>query len=344
MERPEILSKEAGQSAARVIDEMSRLYYLSRAIHVAAELGIADCLTEAPVALEDIAKKTGTDATCLKRLLRFLSAYGIFMATADNLFCNTTLSSALRSDHPNSVRAALRRVGDFWWSAVGQMEHAIRTGQSAFVHVHGVDFFQYLKASPDVQKRFDQGMASISDADDAAIAAAYEFGQFRRIIDVGGGQGGLLVQILRRVPAATGVLFEQPQVLERAIRLRDAGLGSRSEMVAGDFFKSVPAGGDCYVIKGVLHDFDDDHCVKILSNCRKSVNPQGRVVIANHDLPSTIDGPHPNLTMDIQMMTLLRGRERTIAEWLDLFRCSGLELGRIFQTSVGFIIVEGIPV
>jgi|SRR5215470_14314520 len=344
MEKPDILSKEAGQSAARVVDEMSRLYYLSRAIHVAAELGIADCLTEAPVALEDIAEKTGTDATCLKRLLLFLSAYGIFVQTSDNMFCNTTLSSVLRSDHPNSVRAALRRIGDFWWSAVGQMEHAIRTGQSAFVHVHGVDFFQYLKASPDVQKRFDQGMASISDADDAAIAAAYEFGRFRRIIDVGGGRGGLLVQILKHVPAATGVLFEQPQVLERATRLADAGLGGRSEMVAGDFFKSVPAGGDCYVIKGVLHDFDDDHCVTILTNCRKSVTPQGRVVIANHDLPSIIDGPHPNLTMDIQMMTLLRGRERTIVDWSELFRRSGLEPGRTFQTSVGFVIVEGMPV
>ena len=344
MERPEILSKEAGRSAARVVDEMSRLYYLSRAIHVAAELGIADHLTEAPVALDEIAKETRTDATCLKRLLRFLSAYGVFVETSEDMFCNTTLSLVLRSDHPNSVRVALRRVGDFWWSAVGQMEHSIRSGQSAFVHVHGVDFFQYLKASPDIQKRFDQGMAGISDADDAAIAAAYEFGRFRRIIDIGGGQGGLLVQILRHVPAATGVLFEQSQVLERATRLSDAGLGGRSEMVAGDFFKSVPAGGDCYVIKGVLHDFDDDHCVKILSNCRKSVNPQGRVVIANHDLPSIIDGPHPNLTMDIQMMTLLRGRERTTAEWSDLFRRSGLELGRTFQTSVGFIIVEGIPV
>src|SRR5262245_36493352 len=344
MEKPEILSKEAGRSAARVIDEMSRLYYLSRAIHVAAELGIADHIAEVPVALDEIARESRTDATCLKRLLRFLSAYGIFVETSEDLFCNTTLSSVLRSDHPNSVRAALRRVGDFWWSAVGQMEHSIRSGQSAFAHLHGVDFFQYLKANPDVQKRFDQGMARISDADDAAIAAAYDFSRFSRIIDVGGGQGGLLVQILRQVPAATGILFEQPQVLERATRLGDAGLGSRSEMVAGDFFKSIPAGGDCYVIKGVLHDFDDDQCVKILSNCRKSVNSNGRVVIANHDLPSSVDGPHPNLTMDIQMMTLLRGRERTIAEWVELFRQSGLRLGGTFETSVGFTIVEGVPV
>src|SRR5215510_4694192 len=130
MERPEILSKEAGRSAARVVDEMSRLYYLSRAIHVAAELGIADHLTEAPVALDEIAKATRTDAACLKRLLRFLSAYGIFVETSQDLFCNTTLSSVLRSDHPHSVRTGLRRIGDFWWSAVSSLEHSIRTGQS----------------------------------------------------------------------------------------------------------------------------------------------------------------------------------------------------------------------
>jgi hypothetical protein len=117
MEKPEILSKEAGRSAARVIDEMSRLYYVSRAIHVAAELGIADHLTESSIALDEIAKETNTDATCLKRLLRFLSAYGIFVETSPGLFCNTPLSSVLRSDHPNSVRAGLRRIGDFWWSA-----------------------------------------------------------------------------------------------------------------------------------------------------------------------------------------------------------------------------------
>src|SRR5262245_37396520 len=128
MEKPEILSKDAGRSAARVIDEMSRLYYLSRAIHVAAELGIADHITEAPVALDEIAKETRTDATCLKRLLRFLSAYGIFVETSQGLFCNTTLSLVLRSDHPNSVRAGLRRIGAFWCADVGRMEQSIWNG------------------------------------------------------------------------------------------------------------------------------------------------------------------------------------------------------------------------
>ena len=180
MEKPELFSKQAGQSAARLIDEMSRLYYLSRAIHVAAELGIADCLGATPVAFEAIAEQTKTNAAYLKRLVRFLSGYGIFVEISSDRIANTELSSVLRNDHPNSISANLRRIGAFWWSAVGHMDHSIRTGESAFTHVHDVPFFQYLKAHPDIQMRFDVAMARISDADNAAIAAAYDFARFRR--------------------------------------------------------------------------------------------------------------------------------------------------------------------
>lgn len=343
MEMPELFSKQAGESAARIVDEMARFYYLSRAIHVAAELGIADHLGEKPAALDAIAANTKIDPASLKRLVRFLSGYGIFEERSPDGFCNTALSAVLRSDHPQSVVASVRRVGDFWWSAVGHMEHSIRTGESAFMHLHGVSFFQYLKEHPETQQRFDIAMARISDADDAAVAAAYDFARFRRIADIGGGRGGLLVQILLRAPAATGILYEQPQVIERATRLKEAGLDARSELIAGDFFVSVPAGCDCYVIKGVLHDFDDETCIKILSNFRKAMPPEGRVVIANADLPERIDGPHPNRTMDIQMMTLLRGRERSLAEWSDLFQRAGLRVAGTFPTNVGFVLVEGKP-
>jgi O-methyltransferase domain len=249
----------------------------------------------------------------------------------------------LRSDHPTSISANVRRIGAFWWSAVGHMDHTVRTGESAFTHAHGVPFFQYLGTHPDIQKRFDVAMAKISDADDAAVATAYDFTRFSRIVDVAGGQGGLLVQILKNAPDATGVLFEQAQVVARATRLVDAGLKERSEMVAGDIFKSMPAGGDCYVIKGVLHDFDNEDCIKILSNCRRAASHNGCVVIANLNIPSQIDGPHPNRTMDIQMMTLLRGRERTIGEWSDLLQRSGLTPGNTIHTSVGFVLVESRP-
>ena len=343
MEKPELLSNDAGQSAARLIDEMSRLYHLSRAIHVAAEAGLADRLGNEPVALDRLAEQTGTNAAALKRLLRFLAAYRVFEERSPDRFCNTTLSSVLRDDHPNSVRANLRRIGGFWWSAVGELEHSIRTGEAAFTHVHGMPFFQYLRANPDVQRRFDEAMARISDSDDAAVAAAFDFKRFRRIVDVGGGRGGLLVQILSRAPDASGVLFEQPQVLKQTTRLQEAGLLGRAELVAGDFFQSVPAGGDCYVIKGVLHDFDDEQCVTILTNCRRAMSADGCVVIANQDLPSPLSGPHPNLTMDIQMMALLGGRERSAPDWSRLFERSGLKPSDTVDTDRGFTLVQGKP-
>lgn len=344
MDIPSLLSKDAQQSASRVIDEMSRLYYLSRAIHIVAELGLADQLDDKPVTSRVLAQKTETDSAALSRLLIFLSAYGIFHQEPDGTFSHTELSSVFRRDHPNSVRAILRRIGAFWWSAIGDLEYSIRTGESAFNHVHGMPFFQFLKENPDIQKRFDEGMAQVSDADDAAVAAAYNFNRFDRIVDVGGGRGGLLTQILKRAPKAKGILFEQPQVIDQATRLAESDLSDRTELVGGDFFDSVVEGGDCYVIKGVLHDFDDDQCVTILSNCRKAMNAHGRIVIANRDLPSPDDGPHPNLTMDIQMMALLSGRERSEADWSELFRRSGLQLVGSIQSDVGFTVVDGMPI
>jgi len=343
MQKPELLSSDAGQSAARMIDEMSRLYYLSRAIHVAAELGIADQLAEEPVTVTRLAENTGTNSGALKRLLRFLSAYRVFEERAPDSFCNTALSLVLRDDHPQSVRANLRRIRTFWWSAIGELEHSVLTGESAFSHAHGVPFFQYLKSNEDIQQRFDNAMARISDSDDSAIASAYDFTRFKRIVDVGGGRGGLLVQILERAPDAFGVLFEQPQVIEVATRLDEAGLLDRSEKIGGDFFETAPEGADCYVIKGVLHDFSDDQCVTILSNCCEALRDGGCVLIANQDLPASIDGPHPNLTMDVQMMTLLHGRERSVHEWSELFQKSGLKIGDAIQTDVGFTLVEGTP-
>ncbi len=343
MEIPALVSRDAGQSAARLLDEMSRLFFVSRAIYVAAELGVADQLDDEPLAPAELAEKTGTNAAALGRLLQFLSAYGIFQRMPDGKFSQSPLSSVLRDDHPNSKRAGLRRFQPYWWAAVGEMEHSICTGESAFEKVHGVSFFQYLSGNSEIQSRFNEGMARTSDTDDAAIAAAYDFKKFSRIVDVGGGQGGLLSQILLVAPHSSGILFDQPQVVEQASRLKERGLSDRSERVGGNFFESVPGGADCYVIKGVLHDFNDDQCVTILSNCRKAVHANGRVLIANQDLPSPIDDPHPNLTMDIQMMTVLNGRERSEADWSELFRRSGLKIVDSYQTDVLFTLIDGVP-
>jgi C-methyltransferase len=336
-----MLSKEAGQSADQTIDEMSRLFILSRAIHVVAELGLADHVGDEPISPDDLAEETGTNAAALTRLLIFLSAYGVFQEIPAGKFSHTELSSVFRTDHPNSVRTRIQRVGAIMWSPFGGMEHTIRTGESAFNHVHGASFFQYLKENSGLQKPFDEGMAQKSDIDDTAIAAAYNFNQFNCVVDVAGGRGGLLTQILLIAPDVKGILFEQPQVIDQATLPEERGLSERIKLVGGNIFESVVGGGDCYVIKGVLHDFDDEQCVTILSNCRKVMDADGRLVISNQDLPSPIDGPHPNLTMDILMMAMLSGRERSEPEWSELFHRSGLKFVSSIQTDVGFTLIEG---
>lgn len=278
------------------------------------------------------------------RLLRFLAAYGVFRESPSERFSNTALSVVLRDDHPQSVRANLRRVDDSWWTAAGALEHAVRTGEAAFTHVHDMPFFEYMRAHAEAQKRFDDGMARSSDANDAAIAAAFDFTRFRRIVDVGGGRGGLLRQILLRAPDAQGVLFEQPQVVQQAPGLQESDPLSRAELVADNFFQSVPTGGDCYALKGVLHDFDDEQYVTILGNCRRAMRADGCVVLANQDLPSPIDGPHPSLTMDLHMMTLVGGRERSAADRSTLLRRAGLAARDGVETDVGFSLIEARPV
>ncbi len=343
MDIPALLSNEAGRSASRLVDEMSRLFWMSRAIHVAAELGISDQLNDEPLTATELAEKTGTNAAALGRLLQFLSAYGIFEKTPDGRFNHSPLSLVLREDHPNSKRATIRRHQPFYWASIAELEHSIRTGGSAFQHVHGVPFFDYMKENVEHQRLFDEAMAQISDEDNAGIVSAYDFGQFDQIVDVGGGKGGLLAEILKTTRNTRGILFDQPQVVEQAARLKENGLSDRYELVGGNFFEAVPRGADCYIIKGVLHDFDDEQCVKILSNCRKAVKRDGHVVIANLDLPATIDGPHHNLTMDIMMMSQLNGRERTQAAWAELFRRSELEIVEAYPTDVLFTVIDSVP-
>lgn len=342
LKEPALLSPGASRSAARMIDEMSRLYYLSRAIQAAAALAIADYLGDGSATAEALAGRSGCNAAALERLLRFLSAYGVFEQTASNQYRNTELSSAMREDHPQSARARLRQTGELWWPAAANLEQCVRGGESAFTVFHGAPVFDYLRQHSDVQQRFDEVMARISDADDAAVAQAYDFSRFSKIIDVGGGSGGLLAQILLRAPLANGILFDQTRHTATPARLDRAGVSARANCITGDFFDALPEGGDCYVIKGVLHDFDDDACVKILSNCRRAMKKEGVIVIANQDLPTPVTGPHPNLTLDIQMLVLINGRERSGDHWQDLFRLAGLKMLSATGTDVGFTLIEGV--
>ena len=342
MEMPVLLSQNATKSAANLMNEMSRLFFLARAIHVVAEFDIADHIGDGVTSITNLSKCTGTDASSLNRLLRFLSSYAIFLEVEPGEFRNTDLSNVMRQDHSDSIRPLLRRFGEEFWASVGQMEHSIITGNPTFERVVGMSRFEYMKNNPDLQKRFDEGMAKMSETEDSAIAGAYDFQHFRQIVDVGGGRGGLLAQILTRTPNARGVLFDQPQVLAQSILLNESSLSERCELIGGDFFQFVPSGGDCYIMKDVLHDFNDDQCVTILSNCRNAVSPGGRIIIAGRDLPTSLSEPHLNLIMDVHMMTLHGGRERTLPEWISVIHRAGLQYSKSYHTDVNFTLVEAI--
>jgi hypothetical protein len=338
---PRIFSSTAERSPAQLVREMSRWYLLSRAIHVVGELGIADRIGPEPVSILAVASALGLDASALFRLIRFLAAYGIFDEPASGEVRASPLSEVLRSDHPQSVRSSLLRYDEAWWHACGEMAYSIRTGRSAFPHANGATFFEHLAKNPTLQERFDAAMADISRADDAAVSEAYDFGIFHTIVDVGGGRGGLLAEILRRHPPVRGILFDQPQVVSRPDRLLEARLLDRCECVGGDFFQSVPSGGNCYIIKGVLHDFDDQQCVRILRNCASALAAGGRVLVADRIVPASKDGPHEILFIDLQMLVLLQGRERERSEWPPIFARSGLRLVAFHETDADFTLVEG---
>jgi hypothetical protein len=216
----------------------------------------------------------------------------------------------------------------------------IKTGESAFKHVCGVGFFDYLSAHPDAQVRFDRGMANVANAENPVVASAYDFGKFGRIVDVGGGRGGLLAEILKAHASPKGVLFDQPQVVAQPDYLKAAAVLDRCEVIGGNFFEAVPKGADAYVLKRIIHDWNDDTNEGILRRCRDAVVDGGRVLVVDAVVPAGNEF-HFSKPSDLLMMVLLDGRERTEADFRELFGRAGLKLNRIVPTASAVSIVEG---
>jgi C-methyltransferase len=324
--------------------EMSRAYLLSRAIHVAAELGVANHVGDTAVRASELARLTGSYEPYLERLLRFLAGYGIFAEAAPGSFLATPLSALLADGHPTSMRAGLSMVNSAWWAAVGDLDHAVRTGNTAFDFRHRQPFFAYLKENPQEQQSFDAGMASNSRSSDQAIARAYDFSRSGLLLDIGGGRGGLLKAVLERHANLRGQLFDQPQVIERAQAIEaSTALQGRLSYIAGDFFQAVPGGADTYLLKGVLHDFDDERCMQILKNCRRAMQPPSKLLIIER-LVSPDNLAHQAKTIDVLMMVLLGGRERPASAWADLLRGADFQLRQQLSTDSEFTISEATPI
>ena len=327
--------------------QMAVGHYVSRALHLAAKLGIADLLAGGAQDADALAAATDTHAQSLRRVLRLLASVGVFEEQADGRFALTPLGDALRSDVPFSSRASVMLfagigIQDSW----KELEYCVRTGQPAF-RKHSPDGNAFSSMDPEQTKIFDDAMATFAPATAAAIAAAYDFSGIETLVDVGGGNGALLIGILSAHRQLRGVVFDRPEPAERASKkVAEAGLESRCRVVAGDFFASVPSGGDAYLLKHVIHDWDDAQATAILENCRAVMKPKGRLLIAEGVYPPRIDrslegrGAAAN---DVNMLVATGGRQRSEAEFRALYKGAGFELTRIVETPARLALIEGEP-
>lgn len=310
----------------------------AQALTVAAELGIADLLAHGPQTVEALAAATKTDPGALKRLLRLLAAQGIFAEDPSGRFVQTPLGDALQADAPGSPRDFLRMIGREPFVAWARLIDAVRTGRPSFEQVFGAPRFAWLDRNPGAAALFQAAMVALGDDVIEPIVAACDFADTRLVVDVGGGHGRLLSAVLAAHPQVEGVLFDLPGGVAAA----EAGAGGplpRCRLEAGDFFEKVPPGGDAYLLKKVLHDWPDEDAVRILVNCRRAMAPGGRVLVAETVIPPG-NGPDPIKVMDVNMLVVTGGRERTTEEFATLFAQAGLKAGRVLPTGARISILE----
>ncbi|RKH42545.1 methyltransferase [Corallococcus llansteffanensis] len=326
---------------AQLIVDLGFGFILSGALATAAELGIADHLEQGPKSAGLLAEEVGAEASSLYRVLRLLASVGVFTEDASGCFGLTPAADYLRSAAPGSLRSAvLMLTQKIFWAPTGELTETVRTGRTPFDRIFGKPFFDHLASDPVAGATFHRGMSSLSDLENAPIARSYDFSACERVVDVGGGHGGFLIEVLKGSPSLQGVLFDHRHVLDEA-RIADAGLAGRCELVEGDFFKAVPQGADTYLLKRILHDWSDEVCVGILLNCRRAMKEGGRVLVVDTVIPPG-NGPHGGKVLDVMMLASLQGRERTEEDLRKLFAQAGLRLARVLPTPAALSITEAV--
>jgi hypothetical protein len=300
-------------------------FRVSQMIAVAAKLRIADHLRDGPRTSRALAQLTGSHHDALYRVLRTLASLGLFAEDEPDLFRLTPLGDWLRSDVPGNVRSAAEVVGEEWmWRPWGALAHTVKTGETAFDALYGQDTWTWFGDHPDAARLFDSLMDEITLADAEAIVAGFDFSAHRTIVDVAGGRGVLLAEILRRNPGARGLLFNVPAVIDSARLTIPRALGDRLELASGDFFRAVPGGGDLYILKNILHDWSDADAAKILVTCRQAMAPHARLLIIEH-LVCAPNERCAGKVGDVQMMVRTGGRNRSIAELSRLLTAGGFQ-------------------
>ncbi len=351
MEEPEAEAAQAQQSSAGPASAppevaLTQIMFgalATQALYVPAKLGIADLLVDGPKSIEELATATDTHAPSLYRVMRAVASVGVFTEQDDRKFALNPVAETLRSDVPNSLRDLTIFMGEDWhWEVWGKTLFSVRTGKSVWAEKHGADVFNYFKTNPEAAGIFDRAMNSLTTLSIKPVTEGYDFSGIKTLIDIAGGRGRLLTAILEANPSVRGVLFDLPHVIEGAranVAATDAA--QRMEFATGDFFVSVPAGGDAYLMKHIIHDWDDERALTILRNIKQAMNPGGRVLLVESVVP---DGNTPDLSklMDIEMLVSPGGKERTAKEYEDLFAQAGLRLTRILSTRSAYSIIEAV--
>ena len=325
----------------RTLMQMINGYRLTQMIHVAAKLEIADLLKNGAQHSNDLARATGTDSSSLYRLLRALAGAGILSMSEEENFSLTPLGELLRQDSPASLWGwAITSSEPSVWQAWGDLLYSVKTGETGFRHVHGISNWEYREKHPEANAIFNQALASGSRARANALVK-YTFAPAHLIVDVGGGHGTNLAAILVKNPALRGILFDQPHVTSGAMEtLRSAGASDRCEIIGGDFFKAVPAGGDIYLLSYIIHDWDDDSAIAILRNCQQAMANRGRVMLFERIVPQNPQDGLGAFLADLNMLVNTGGRERTTDEYQTLFAKAGLDMVRVVPLDSDHAIYE----
>jgi O-methyltransferase/methyltransferase family protein len=323
------------------MDQLLNGYRVTQALYVAARLGIADLLRDGPKTAEELAVEAGANANALYRILRAPASLDVFAEVAERRFALTPVAELLRSDHPRSVRPLALFLGQDAYAVWADLLYSARTGAPAFDHRFGAPHFEYLAQHAEAAAVFNAAMSANVSRSVAATVSAYAFPATGVVVDVGGGHGAFIAAILRANPGLSGVLFDMPHVVEGAAPiLEEAGAADRCARVGGDFFAPPLPAGDVYTLRQIIHDWDDERSVAILRNCARAMAADGRVLVIEAIIPP---GNEPSRIkyLDLQMLVMNGGRQRTEAEYRQLYAAAGLQLTRVIPTSTDFSIIEG---
>lgn len=324
--------------------ELAQGAWVTQALYAAVKLRLADELADGPLSADELARRANSDAGATYRVMRALAGQGVFTLRRDGRFALTRMGRMLRSDVVGSMAPMIAMVGSTeHWQHWSDLLYSVRTGRTAVQKQRGAEIFEYLETNPEYAAIFNDAMTGVSAMAIEAAVPAYDFTDRRLIVDVGGGHGALLVAVLKAAPSADGILFDLPSVADGGrSAVQASGLAQRCTVEGGSFFDSVPADGDTYLMKTVIHDWDDEKALAILRNVRAAIADDGRLLLFELVLPEGAP-PHPGLLLDLEMLVHAGGRERTGAEYANLLSQAGFRQTRVIATTGPMSIVEAVP-